>query len=319
MTMHITLPTRPPLRTSLLLLAAGALTSGRAQAEDPLAGAKQVEIDTESAPVTIDDAHPENNVPGPELAMKQPLQMGYLVMQFIQRGREATDQGDYPRAVRYYRALVKAIPERAPAYSMLCGAYEGLGDLGSALDACRAALGKPGVTLDDNVHFVQLLLRKETALEPKDVEDIDAVLGHISKELSSDQTAAITVAELQCSLATRQEDAARLESCSSRLNELAPKDPRSVTYSFARELQKKDIAAAQAVITRGQRLGMPAEATDRMQASLDRARASESPLQSWLKRWGLVGGLTVLVSGGLLGLGVSRRKRPLAGATPRPA
>ena len=317
--MHTTLSMRPPLRTSLLLLAAGALTSGRAQADDPLAGAKQVEIDTEAAPVAIDDAHHENNVPNAELAMKPPLQMGYLVMQFIQRGREASVQGDYPRAVRYYRALVKAMPERAPAYSMLCGAYEGIGDLGSALDACRAALGKPGVTLNDNVHFVQLLLRKETALEPKDVEDIDAVLGHISKELSSDQTAAITVAELQCSLATRQEDAARLEACSSKLNQLAPKDPRSVTYAFARALQKKDIAAAEAVITRGQRLGMPVEATERMQASLERARDSESPLQGWLKRWGLIGGLTVLLTGGVLGIGVSRRKRPLDGATPRPA
>ena len=69
-----------------------------------------------TAPRTIDENHPERSIPTPEQAMKNPLQMGYLLMDLIARGEAATEIGDHEAAIRYYRAIAKAVPERAVSF-----------------------------------------------------------------------------------------------------------------------------------------------------------------------------------------------------------
>jgi tetratricopeptide (TPR) repeat protein len=273
---------------------------------------KFVEITKAAEPVAIDDDEPERSVPTPEAAMKQPLQMGYLMMQFLERARAATDRGDHKRAVKYYRAIVKALPERATSHGMLCRSYEALGDMSSALEACRAALGKQGTTLDDNVRFVELTLRKEGNLEQREIEDVNAVIAHVEKELAADPTAAATIQQLHCSVATRTEDMGRLEACSAKLNQLSPKDPRSLAYAFALSLHRRDYVAADRMIARAERLGLPAQATERMRASVLSRRDGSERRRAGLGSWIPLVGLGLVLGACAFGLNVARRRRPEA-------
>jgi hypothetical protein len=74
----------------------------------------------------IDEHDPEASVPTPEQAMRNPLEMGYLLMDLIARAEAATQRGDHAAAVRYHRAIVKAVPARALAHANLCRAQETL-------------------------------------------------------------------------------------------------------------------------------------------------------------------------------------------------
>jgi tetratricopeptide (TPR) repeat protein len=296
----------------------------------------KVETGLEAEAFPIDEKDPESSVPGMEQAMKHPLQMGYHVMLLIERGQAAMEREDYKAAIKFYRAMVKAIPERATPHGLLCKAYEAAGDDASALDACRQALARPSVTVDDNLRFIALMLRKPGKLEKKEVEDVDAVIAHLEKELSAppvEQGEAaqspvelpagakplatpsevlLAVTMLKCDLATRLEETPRLEQCSARLEQLAPRDARTLGYSWALQLNKGDYDAAEGVIQRAERLGVPEAAVVKMQTALRTRRDGLRPWQQWLQDWGLIDGLTGLMTA-LAAVLVLRRKKSVAG------
>jgi tetratricopeptide (TPR) repeat protein len=236
----------------------------------------------------IDDADPESEVPSAKGALAAPLQMGYWVMLVSDRAQAAASRGDYTAAVKYYRAIAKAVPDRSVGFTKMCAMYQAMGDWDRAVASCKTALLKQGVTVDDYARATRVLLAKKTALSPEEIADTDAVIAHLGSEITKppanepDQTKIAAqsaggqalVERLRCELALRLQDRARLERCSSALQRLEPGQPTSVAFSFALALMRQDFDQAERLIATAQRSGVNDSGVQlmrrEMQAELDR-------------------------------------------------
>ena len=130
----------------------------------------------------IDEEDPEASVPGPDKAKANPIEFGYMIQDFLTRAEAATKEGNHARAVRYYRAVIKAVPDRAIGLARLCESYEKLGDRERAIKACGIALGLEGVRLEDHARYVRLVLGKPGPVADKDREYLLEVLTHLRQQ-----------------------------------------------------------------------------------------------------------------------------------------
>jgi hypothetical protein len=167
----------------------------------------------------------------------------------------------------------KAVPERAVAFRKACSAHEAAGEQAKAVETCRAALGKGGVTVPDHVRFVLVMLKKDGALSKTDVEDIEAVLERLQGELAlgAKEAGQRQLADLRCQLAARLEDSLRLTACTEELRKLKVDRAKVIAYSWALALRTRDGAAAAAVIDDARRAGLPNAAIESMESGLRRA------------------------------------------------
>lgn len=267
--------------------------------------ARAVDLETR---FPIDDANPEGSVPTQQEAMKAPLQMGYWVMLISERAEGAEARNDFAAAVKYYRALAKAVPDRATAYGKMCKAYEALDDRERAIASCKAALAKGGAALEDATRLSHLLLAKPSALDATEKADVEAVIAHLeSGQGVADQTedekhnARLAGGTLRCELALKTNDAAMLGACVAQLKTLAPKDPRTFAFGFAHALMNEDTNAAASVIEKARAAAVPAPAISAMEQRLKDARATTTP---WWPRgegfWIAALALLALLSAALL-------------------
>jgi hypothetical protein len=257
---------------------------------------QDVQANDLSRKFSIDEGDPENSVPTPEQAMKNPLEMGYLMMDMIARAEAASQRGDHAAAARYYRAVAKAVPERATSFSKLCTAYRELGDLQSAVDACREALGKGGVTVDDHVQFVRTSLRLAGPLSAARVEELEAIIAHLSEQLGADHAGRVLAALLRCELATRLEDMERLQACTEDLTALAPADRRTIAFQYALALEQQDYQRAEQIVQAAEAAGVPARAVDEMVAHLEAARARRPKWERMFLDWRSLSALVLLLA-----------------------
>jgi tetratricopeptide (TPR) repeat protein len=233
--------------------------------------------DTLVSKFSIDDSDPEASVPTPQQAARQPLEMGYHLMLLSERADAATNRGDHAAAAKYWRAIAKAVPERSLSFSRMCRSYEAAGDYVSAIESCRTALGKAGSTLQDNLQFVRLVLEKrQGALQPRDIEDIDAVSVHLEHELASKQ-GALVANRLRCQLGVRLGDVSRLKACTDKLNALAPGDASSLVFSWSLALKRGDLPAAEHMLRRARAAKLPSAALAKMTATLSIESAKRAP------------------------------------------
>jgi hypothetical protein len=147
----------------------------------------------------LNDADPEASVPPAVQRNANPLQFGYFLQDLLDRAAAATKQGDTAAAIRYQRAIAKAVPERALAFSRLCALYESTGQRQAAIKACRGAVDRAGVVVDDYVRYVRLLLGSSGALAQADAEEVRAVVAHLRSQPGTGGTAG----ELQRQLVSR--------------------------------------------------------------------------------------------------------------------
>ncbi|MFT3922996.1 MAG: tetratricopeptide repeat protein [Myxococcales bacterium] len=241
---------------------------------------EQVKRGDLSPPGAIDEAHPERSVPTPEQALKKPLDMGYLMMDLIARAEAASQRGDHAAAVRYYQAIAKAVPERAVSFSKMCRSYKELGDLEHAIESCKTALGLGGVTADDYAVYVRLMLARDQAPSSAEVQELDAVMAHLDKEMGVELAAKQLVAQLRCELALRLEDEDRLRTCVDTFRKLSPQDPRTFTYAWALALQEREFEKAEQIVRDAKQAGLPTSATKEMEAKLVIERAK---VPTWLR------------------------------------
>jgi hypothetical protein len=257
----------------------------------------------------VDDNDPEGSVPSAEAAMKRPLDMGYYVMSLSDKAEAASKQGDHAAAVKYWRALAKAVPDRSVAFSKMCKAYEAAGDRDNALVACRAALGRGGVTVDDNLRFARLVLAKPTALGDAEIADVDAVIAHLERELGDE--GALVAGRLRCDLAVRLEDVARLRACTKQLQAKAPNDPQTIAYTWALALKERNFARAETILEAAERAKLPAAALDKMNETLAAERKRGAPF--WQRTLGDPRSVAVFAGFALLAAGaavaIRRRQR----------
>jgi hypothetical protein len=172
----------------------------------------------------VDDRNPELNVPDEQQRAIHPREFERFLQDLRSRAETATGRGDHLAAARYYSALAKAVPDRSLAFARLCRSLEALGEREGALDACADALARFGVTVDDFVHYVRLILQKPTALTAADRRVVDDQIGMLRRNPAGTAVAD----QLQCELAMRLGDVALLRECTPVLAALGTVDPATM-------------------------------------------------------------------------------------------
>jgi len=209
----------------------------------------------------IDDADPESSVPSAAARDGNPMQYGYFLQDLGARADERERAGDHASAARYYRALAKAVPDVAVGWAHLCSSLEAAGQREAAIDACKRALGLPGVVVADSARFVRLVLAKRGQLTAEETADVKAVVEHLESEAES----RVTAAQLRCTWALRAHDVPMLEACTKTLDALAPNEAETISFAWALALENHDRAAADRLITRAKAAGVKPEGLSEME------------------------------------------------------
>jgi hypothetical protein len=193
--------------------------------------------------------------------MENPLAFGYLLQDLLARAEKASQRGDHAAAARFYAAVAKGVPTRAYAFTKICQELQAVGDRRRAIEACRTALYKEGVTVVDYTAFVRLVISDPTPLAPEARAELDKVLAH----LAADPSGAATAERARCELALRVSDVGALEACTAALAKLAPTDSTTISFQWALALAKNDHGAAARLVERARQAGMAKEGLAKMQ------------------------------------------------------
>lgn len=258
----------------------------------------------------IDHENPERAIPTEAERNKEPLDFGYFLQDLAAEGAYAEKKGDYAAAVKYWRALAKAVPDTATGFRRACRAYEQLKDRVHGLDFCGSTLNLEGAELEDYLHYGNLMLMKTTALDAAELSDFENTIKHL-REQSGD--GARYVAEtLSCELAVAQQDVKRLEQCTQALEKMKPGETQTLAFAWSLAMFRHDYTGARELVSRLK----AAQYKPALLASMEAAIQSES---RWYKRfvndWRYQLGLGTLVVG-LLGWLFSRRKPGIATQAP---
>jgi len=250
-----------------------------------------------SSRFAIDPRDPEASIPSIKDRSDNPLEFGYFLQDLLERAEQARKQNDLPGVIRYYRAIAKAVPDRAKAWSKLCEAYENAKDRDRAIRACRHAIDRPAVELQDYVRYVHLILGNEGQLTPGDRSELTAVLAHLEKQRSFD----LVVNQLRCEMGIKLKDVPLLETCTKELARLAPDDPRTVVFEWSLAMHKGQRSEAERLIGLARKSGVVLENVNRMQELT--SSLGSFPRRALL----LVMAAAVLI--GLLAVGLVARRR----------
>jgi hypothetical protein len=232
----------------------------------------------------IDDRDPESSVPTPKQRDGNPLEFGYFLQDLLAKAESAAKKQDHQTAIRYYRALALAVPQRATAWSRLCEAYEIVQDRGRALGACQYAMDREGAELKDYQRFVRVMVKKEGELSSVEGTLLKQVLAHLDQQ--SDM--AIPAAHLRCESAIKMKDEAALGSCTAALAKVAPEDPKTIVFQWSHAMMRGQRDEAARLIDRAKAAGVALDGIERM----SQVTASG--------RWWSSGGLGVAVLGGVV-------------------
>src|SRR4051812_13558756 len=195
-----------------------AALSGGAHAAEP-APAGQL-----STLFKIDDGDPEAHVPDARERIGNPLEFGYYLQDLLAKAELSTKRNDHQRAIKYYRALAAAIPEQATAWSKLCESYDKAHDPTHAVRACKYAIDREGVQLDDYRRYFALMAARPRDLVPEERNEITEVLDHLDKQ----PELATPTAHFRCQAAAKMKDAPGLRACTAVLAKVAPDDPKTI-------------------------------------------------------------------------------------------
>lgn len=260
----------------------------------------------------VNQADPESSVPTPEQAMQMPLEMGYFLMDLADLAERAEKQGEYAKAIPFYKAMAKAVPDRSISFSKQCTDYQLLGDRKNAIDTCRQALGLGGVTVGDHEHFVNVVLEGSAPLSAEEIGDVDAIAAHFQHEAKGNKELLMLSGRLACQLAVRLGDNQRLRACTKQLDAVAPADATTLTFHWALAMGEHDAARVERVIAEATRAKAPSALLGKMNDGLRTLRAAEAQRSVWgrlgLPAW-LVQAVVVLCGFGVLAMSVVVTRR----------
>jgi tetratricopeptide (TPR) repeat protein len=251
----------------------------------------------------IDDKDPEGHVPTQAQLNADPLQAGYWIQDLILKAQVASKHGDHEAAVKYYRAMYKAVPDKAGALRYLCNEYDTLGQIDNAVNACGQALMLNGLTVNDYVHFLRLILGKPGMLSPKEVLAATNVIAHLKSEDAGRDIGN----ELECELGVRTSDRKQLRECTTALGATAPNDPKTIGYEWALAMLEGDIGGARRFLTEAGKAGVSEEKIKIMQQAVTTATGRQN------RAFGLTAaGLLILLGAISYGLVAKVRRRAVA-------
>jgi hypothetical protein len=177
---------------------------------------------------TVDDNDPEAHIPSPAQRDAQPIDFGNFLFRLGEKAEAAERRGDQAAVIRYYRALVSAVPEVSTSYAHLCKAYAAAGERAKAERSCELALTKPGVVPADFENYVKLVLAQPEPLRPAQHEKVNTLIEH----LKSKQRARNLAWQLDCRFAARLADITRLDGCIAALAEQHASDAISLPFRW---------------------------------------------------------------------------------------
>jgi hypothetical protein len=247
----------------IVLGAASASSAAKAHAAAPPADVPAVEVTQagDVGSIAIDPVHPDAAIPPKDKQLANPLAFGYLLQDLLARAEKASQHGDHAAAARFYAAVAKGVPSRAYAFTKICEELQAVGDRRRAIEACRTALYKEGVTITDYTAFVRLVLAAPPPLAPEARTELDKVLAH----LAADPAGAATAERARCELALRVGDVGALEACTTALAKLAPSDSTTISFQWALALAKNDHGAAARLVERARQAGMASDGLAKME------------------------------------------------------
>ena len=251
---------------------------------------------------SINERDPESSVPTPKQRDGNPLEFGYFVQDLLAKAEIATKKQDHQAAIRYYRALAIAVPDRATAWSKLCEAYEIVQDRGRALGACKYAMDREGGTLIDYQRFVRVMVKKEGDLSPEERTLLNQVLAHLDQQPGM----ATPVAHLRCESAIKLKDEAAMGSCTAVLAKVAPEDGRTIVFQWSYAVMRGDRAEAARLVDRAKLAGVTVDGVAQMASVTVSGRW-------WLPR--VLGAVTL---GGAVLLALFLLGRRMTARSPRP-
>ena len=209
----------------------------------------------------IDEANPSAHLPTPEEINANPIQFGYLLMDLATKAELAEKRKDYAGAVKYYLALAKAVPNRSVSYGKMCRNLELMGDRDNGLWACREALGREGVRVDDYQRYVRLLLDHKGSVTAAERTEI----GDIAKHLREDPATRSAADEVDCQLGARTSDVGILTACVAALTAVAPKDPKTISYQWVLAVEMKNYDEAARLMRKATSAGLKPEGVAKME------------------------------------------------------
>jgi tetratricopeptide (TPR) repeat protein len=239
----------------------------------------------------VNDNDPVASLPTPKQRDSNPIEYGYHLMDLGDRAEKATERGDHAQAVKYWLAMAKAVPDRHIAFAKACESYEAMGEIDKAAYACHAATVRPGAQVKDFSRYFKLALQKK-ALDPEEVQDLEAVLTHLRGVAG----ATVVANALNCELGIRMSDVKRLEECAGPLAETAPNDPLAIFSQWYLAVFKKNTAEAERLVGVARASGMSPVDLQRM----EKVTWESTPFwRRALKRWPIVASGVLLVAAGI--------------------
>jgi hypothetical protein len=251
----------------------GAAIDSQSEPAAGISGAKPPLPGQLSTRFAIDEANPEANIPSTKERNQSPLEFGYYLQDLLERAEGARKAKDFSAVIRYYRAVAKAVPESAKGWSKLCESYEIVNDRERAIIACRYAIDRLGVELQDYVRYVHLILKKSAqgkAVEFSVAErtELDRVLAHLEKQEGLE----LAVGHLRCEIGLKLKDVAMMETCTRALAKVAPDDPKTVVFQWSLAVMKGQTAEAQHLLERARATGVKHDGVELMESVTPSAR-----------------------------------------------
>ncbi len=253
----------------------------------------------------VDDHDPAGKAPTAEQLRADPLEAGYWLQDVILKASIASKHGDHEAAIKYYQAAFKAVPDRAVSQVKICEEYEAMGQLDQAANACGLALTLDGLSVNDYVHYVRLVLKKPGPLGDKERLALANVINHLKEDEGGREAAT----QLGCELGVRTDDVARLQECVTALSTTAPNAPETIAYQWALAVRQSNYGRARQLIEDAKAAGLSDERLKNMrQVTDDGARRDR-------KAWVLsAAGLLILAGAVAYGLSARSRKRVVRAA-----
>lgn len=223
----------------------------------------------------VNDENPLVNIPTEEQRNQDPIEFGYFLQDLIARAEGAYTEQNWSEAVRYYKALAKAVPDKGTSFRKLCTAYEQLGDFVNAEGSCWALLQRSGTRVEDHFHFVRLALRDYQKADPQVKElrtkMIDKSIEHLRQHVTDHEPLTEDMGQsdhkqlpleqqvelVNCQLASYNNDVERLKGCVDALVKVNADKKLVIPFRWALATSLGDKAGVTEVIAEAKRAGLP--------------------------------------------------------------
>jgi len=215
----------------------------------------------------INHESPESHIPTTEQRNADPLEFGYFLQDLSAEALKAERKNDYRKALKYWRASAKAVPDEAVGFSHACRAYQILGERENAIQYCAYALKLHGVTTEDYLRFSELMVASPTDLTQAEIRDMDTAIEHLREQANGAPPAAV----MECQLGVKIEDEARLARCTAVLAKSAPNDPHTLTFQWSLAMKRHDYGEARTLLTSMAKTPMTGEAIETLRAATEKA------------------------------------------------